>query len=352
MKKICAVLAALAALTVLIFAYPLVSSSNAPKQQKLSKYNKNVTEQIDALVESKESIDALMIASSDQILYSSGDASKPINTHSIRKSIMSVLIGMSIKDGMLTLDQTLEELSVDDAVSPLTELEKTATVENLLMSRSGIYISSAGEHDDQITKRPQRGQHKPGEVYFSNNWDFNALDTVLEEVGLPAQHRTYELARKLKFEDFNQDHFYYQTTDYSEHKQYTMFMSARDLIKVGQLILRNGITREGIQIISPEWVRKSTTSYTEVNLSPYTGFAYMWWTDDNTNTIWSDGWGGQFMMIDRANDLVIVSRNNTGRRLGELLWLSVLGNASNGSQYNLLKLRDIILGKKRNVIDK
>lgn len=58
------------------------------------------------------------------------------------------------------------------------------------------------------------------------------------------------------------------------------------------------------------------------------------------------------MMIDRANDLVIVSRNNTGRRLGELLWLSVLGNASNGSQYNLLKLRDIILGKKRNVIDK
>ncbi len=344
-KKISISLLAVVTISVTILSYPLVSNTTAKKPDDLSRYDDLTTRKIQSLMAADGTVDALMVASSDQILFSEGVVSKPINTHSIRKSIMSIFIGMSQAEGMLSLDQTLQELSIDDSVTPLTDVEKTATVEHLLMSRSGIYISSAGEHDDQITKRPNRGEHRPGEVYFSNNWDFNALDSVLEKVGLPTQHRTYELARKLQFEDFNEDHFYYQTTKHSEHKQYTMFMSARDLIKIGQLFLRDGRSHDGTELVSPEWIKKSTSSYTPIRHRVYTGYGYMWWVDKDTNTVWTDGWGGQFMMIDKDKDLVIVSRNNTGRRLGELLWLSVLGNASNGAHSNLLKVRDIVLNQ-------
>lgn len=35
-------------------------------------------------------------------------------------------------------------------------------------------------------------------------------------------------------------------------------------------------------------------------------------------TVWNDGWGGQFMIVDARHRLVLVSRNDTGRSLLQL----------------------------------
>lgn len=52
------------------------------------------------------------------------------------------------------------------------------------MSRSGIYLPAEGEHDAQITDRPLRESHKPGDYYFHNNFDYNALGIIfIQETG-------------------------------------------------------------------------------------------------------------------------------------------------------------------------
>ena len=337
---------AVCGLVFLVLLYPWVPGSSSTAIQPFSEYSATSTAKINMLVEEDTSLDALVVANSSHITLAQGEVTEPINTHSIRKSIMSILLGMSALEGKLNLNQSLAELGLDDALSPLTDTEKQATVADLMASRSGIYISAAGEHDDQISKRPARGSHAPGEVYFHNNWDFNALDSVLEAVGDATETRFLELADKLGFEDYQSGHFYYQETSASAHKQYTIFLSARDLAKVGQLVLRHGQTRSGEQLVSTGWIELITRAQAKIQHYLYTDAALMWWIDQKSNLIWADGWGGHFMLIDMENDLVIVARNHTGRRLGGLLWRSVLGHVEQGTQMNLMQVREYLLADR------
>jgi CubicO group peptidase (beta-lactamase class C family) len=72
-------------------------------------------------------------------------------------------------------------------------------------------------------------------------------------------------------------------------------------------------------VIPEEWIETSTTP---VSLQPedadlleneiMEGYAYLWWVDTDENTFWADGSGGQFLIVDQQNDLVVALRNNTG----------------------------------------
>ena len=55
---------------------------------------------------------------------------------SIRKSILAILYGKYVADGKINLEDTLEELGVDD-VGGLLPVEKRAKVRDLITSRIG-----------------------------------------------------------------------------------------------------------------------------------------------------------------------------------------------------------------------
>ena len=109
--------------------------------------------------------DAFVALKDEKLLAEWGDADLPINTHSVRKSLLSGLYGIAAEKGYLHLDQSLAELGIDDKVVPLTAIEKTATIRDLLESRSGIYIEAAGEAKGMKDGRPRRGAHRPGEAF-------------------------------------------------------------------------------------------------------------------------------------------------------------------------------------------
>jgi CubicO group peptidase (beta-lactamase class C family) len=85
------------------------------------------------------------------------------------------LYGIHVGRGDIDLDATLAELDIDDITPYLTPIEKTATIRDLLLSRSGIYHEAAGESQSMIDLRPERGSHPPGTYFYYNNRDFNAL---------------------------------------------------------------------------------------------------------------------------------------------------------------------------------
>lgn len=124
---------------------------------------------------------ALMIVQDGRVVARWGDTSRKVNMASVRKSLLSALYGSAVAEGRVNLSARLSELGIDDNTPSLTAEEKTATIRDLLMSRSGIYHPAAHETADIKRKRPIRGSHSPGTFWFYNNWDFNVLGTIYRQ---------------------------------------------------------------------------------------------------------------------------------------------------------------------------
>src|SRR5579859_476001 len=102
---------------------------------------------------------AVMIVQGGEVVSQWGDYDKKITSYSIRKSLISALYGIYSSDGVIDVNQTLEQLGIDDSPNPLTKQEKQARVVDLLRSRSGVYHPVDFESPSQISTRPPRGSH-------------------------------------------------------------------------------------------------------------------------------------------------------------------------------------------------
>lgn len=286
----------------------------------------------------------------DKIVFESGDTKKPVNCHSARKSIMSLLIGIARERGFLELTETLGDLGIDESKTPLTGQEKSASIRDLLMARSGVYLPAEAETDFAKANRPGREQYKPGEFFFYNNFDFNVLGAILEQKTGKSIGQFMEeyLAKPLGMQDFSASNVVYGNpwpvrNDHSDYRVYWIFLSARDLARIGSLVARNGMWN-GRQIISPEWIRESTEAYTAISdesMWPFDGFGYLWWSDKDSHTIWADGYGGQFLLIDTVNNISIAQRNFTGNSL-MTSGLFMLQRKRHGGRVHLMHIYEVI----------
>ena len=77
-----------------------------------------------------------MIVQNGVVVAEWGDVAVKSPAHSVRKSLLSALIGIAVEEGKIDLSSTLEELGIDDNEPSLTEIEKKATVGDLIKARS------------------------------------------------------------------------------------------------------------------------------------------------------------------------------------------------------------------------
>jgi CubicO group peptidase (beta-lactamase class C family) len=91
-----------------------------------------------------------------------------------------------------------------------------------------------------------------------------------------------------------------------------MFISTRDQARFGYLFLRNGRWKDK-QLLSEEWIRMlQAPSEAKFN------YGYMWWL--NNESIFSAvGFGGNYIVVDQENDLVIVARWLDSSKSNQLL---------------------------------
>ena len=59
-------------------------------------------------------------------------------------------------------------------------VEEGATLRNLLMARSGVYLPSGNEELTVLS--PRRGSYSPGTYFQYQNWDFNAAGAAFEKL--------------------------------------------------------------------------------------------------------------------------------------------------------------------------
>ena len=273
---------------------------------------------------------AVMIVDNGVVVDAWGDITRKFYCHSIRKSLLSALIGIHIEEGNIDLSKTMEELDIDDYEPSLTAIEKQGTVFDLIRSRSGIYHPALGEGYFMIPMRPERHAYAHGTFWYYNNWDFNALGTIFEQETATKIFEEFNnrIANPLQMEDFKISDCRYKTSeDYrqgpiSKHRYYQFRMSTRDLARFGFLYLRNGRWRDQ-QIISSKWVQESTASHSQI--WPDGGYGYMWWTGAKgglfanvivrEHSFLASGAGVNKVIVLPYRNLVIVHRVDTSKGL-------------------------------------
>ena len=269
-------------------------------------------EQAKRLYDSLEAA-AFMVVYDGKVLVSWGDVKRRFMCHSVRKSLLSALYGIQVDGGSIDLNKTLAELNIDDK-SPLTESEKRATIRDLLKARSGVYHPAAYETQAMKAKRPERGSHARDTFWYYNNWDFNALGTIYEQETRTDIFQDFKnrIADPLQMEDFRlMDGYHHLEADHSIHPAYPFRMSARDMARFGLLYLREG-EWNGKQIISKEWIKESTTSYSDAGNRG--GYGYLWWVSGEFKEVGmysAYGVGTQIISVLPGANLVIVQRVNT-----------------------------------------
>jgi CubicO group peptidase (beta-lactamase class C family) len=253
---------------------------------------------------------AVMIVQSGRVVDQWGDVSRKIQVRSVRKSFLNALYGIQVAEGHIDLGKSLAQLGIDDNAPGLTEIEKQATVLDLLRARSGIFHLVPRETPYMKANRPQRGSEYPGAFHYYNNWDFNVLGTIFEQATKKNIFDEFEMriARPTGMEDFVAKDGFYESGPESIHRQYMFHMSARDMARFGLLYLRKGKWNDR-QVVPEEWVVRSTTPYSAVppnNLMPFVGYGLLWWVAD-----WGYaalGASGHIIAVVPSKDLVVVHR--------------------------------------------
>lgn len=272
---------------------------------------------------------AMMAVVGGRSLFEYGDLAHLSYLASVRKSVLAILYGKYVENGTVRLDRTLRDLGFTD-VGGLQPRELEATIEHLLTARSGVYHPASNGGDDSASA-PPRGSQAPGRYFLYNNWDFNAAGAVFEQLTGRSIYEALEtdLARPLKMQDFDRTR-QRKSGDptRSQHLAYHMWLSTRDMARIGLLMLREG-NWAGEQIVSRAWVRRITslvTPFHEMN-PPHQrslgtgnrwGYGYMWWVWDAPNSsgpfvgaYTARGAGGQFITVLPQLDLVVAHKTDT-----------------------------------------
>jgi CubicO group peptidase (beta-lactamase class C family) len=258
---------------------------------------------------------AFMAVYNGRVLVAWGDIERRFMCHSIRKSYLSALYGIHMDEGRIDINRTIGELGVVDK-EPLTETEKAATVRDLLKSRSGVYLPAAYETARMKQLRPLRGSHAPNAFWYYNNWDFNVLGTIFRQVTGKDLFEEFKvrLAEPLQMQDYRLiDGYCHLEKENSLHPAYPFKMSARDMARFGVLFAQEGRWNER-QIVSDQWIKESTTSYSEAGEG---GYAYLWWIEGPTTMpgfYTARGSGGHIIGVSPKEKFVFVHRVDTYNR--------------------------------------
>lgn len=254
---------------------------------------------------------AVMLVHNGAIVSGWGDISGLAPVYSIRKSLLSALYGIHATNGEIDTSATLAELGIGDT-PPLTEAEQRARVADLLTSSSSIYHEAAYEPPGM--RKPERGSAAPGERWYYNNWDFNALGTIFEQETDKRIWEAFEeqVARPIGMEDFSSGWGgYHLQPERSEHPAYIVRMSARDMARFGLLYARNG-RWERQQVVPADWVETSGQIHKDVPYEPVAGYGLLWWIPSGElgeyQTYLASGTGSQSIIVVPELDIVFVHR--------------------------------------------
>ncbi len=106
------------------------------------------------------------------------------------------------------------------------------------------------------------------------------------------------------------------------HSGAGLFISAEDMARFGLLFLNDGVWKKE-RLLSSNWIEKAIAPSI-----PNVNYGYMWWLNKkgsrhweglSENIFYAAGFGGNFIIIDKENDIVVVTRWLEPSKIGEFI---------------------------------
>jgi CubicO group peptidase (beta-lactamase class C family) len=274
-------------------------------------------------------LSSLVIARAGETLveeyYRGMRADRSVNVKSVSKTLLSPLVGIAIRDGLLEgPDQRLDELLPEtydrlEAAGRFDARKRNVTLHHLLSMTTGIQGTSFGNYGAWVSSRNwvRDALRRPMECDPGRCWEYSTGNTHLLSVILSRQSgktlRAY--ARDVFFGPLGIPLYEW---DRDPQGYYlggnNMAMRPRDLLKFGQLFLDRG-RYEGEQLVPEEWI---DLAWRPRNRSPWNGhrYGYLWWTEEWAGEVahFAWGYGGQYVVVVPRLELVAVVTSSLARR--------------------------------------
>jgi CubicO group peptidase (beta-lactamase class C family) len=294
-----------------------------------------------------------MVIKGGYIVAQWGDINRVDMTFSVTKSFLSTMAGLALDDGLIK--------SINDQVSSYVWDDKFEGPHNSkitwlhLLQQTSDWYGCLFDICDWADRPPSRGSiddwkrrtlNDPGTSYKYNDVRVNLLaysllnvireplpavlkSRIMDPIGASTTWRWYGYENSW----VNIDGVMVQSVSGGGHFGGGLFISAADQARFGLLFLRKG-NWNGRQLISQNWV----TDVVKTSAASTT-YGYMWWT--NTGAPWkgvgegvyhADGFGGNYIIVDNENDLVVVVRWIDSPKVGEFMRL--VANSARNATFN------------------
>lgn len=261
-----------------------------------------------------DGIESLLVWQGGEYLveaYFEGRAQDQRDVRSVTKSITALLFGIAVDRNLVApSDPVTKYLSANHAEH--APGAHGLTLEHLLTMSAGLDWDEAqlAEYVDwqsalvpthHYLSRPR--VMAPGSAFNYSSGAAHLLSEVIAAAsGMPyAEFAQQHLFRPLGFGPVTWQQF----RDGSTNGASALKMSARDLIKVGQLMLADGVW-DGRQIVSADWLAQMTQR--QIGAGRAMGYGYLWWIPEYNERSWvARGFGGQQLVILPEHDSVVVT---------------------------------------------
>lgn len=241
---------------------------------------------------------------------------EPQDTQSVTKSLVSLLIGVAVKRGILRVDQPiLQDWSY--AASVINDPRwHQVTVGHLLTMTSGLPSEITDPtYDDAwfLNSDPLRFtleqtlQTEPGEAFHYSNAGTHLLGALLAHTV------------KQSLDDFAQEVLLTQLgiprRPWAKDAQGRvwgsgmLYLTPREMLRLGQLVLQEGWW-QGKSVLPAAWISQMTClrskGYTFMDGLP--GYGWLWWLPgpDEIPGFYATGYGGQYIAVFPTLGLVVV----------------------------------------------
>lgn len=281
-----------------------------------------------------------LIIKNGYIIAEWGDIQRVDMTFSVTKSYLSTLAGLATDARLIrTLDDRVNEYVWDETFEGPHNSKITW---RHLLNQSSDWSGCLFEICDWADRPPSAGTVdewksrkllEPGVQFEYNDVRVNLLayallqvwrkplpvllkDKIMDPIGASSTWRWYGYENSF----VNMDGLMVQSVSGGGHFGGGLFINTLDHARFGLLFLRKGKWKNR-QLISENWINAARQPS-----APNPSYGLMWWTNEKNelagvskNIYYANGFGGNYIVIDPEQELVIVTRWLDTQKLGELV---------------------------------
>ncbi len=273
-----------------------------------------------------------------------GDVDRVDMTFSVTKSYLSTIAGLAVDDGLIK--------SVNDKVNQYVWDESFEGAHNAkitwehLLTQSSDWSGSLFGLNDWADRPPKEGSiddwknrnlFEPGTNYEYNDVRVNLLaysllqvwrkplpmvlkEKIMDPIGASSTWRWFGYENSFVL----MDGLNMQSVSGGGHHGGGIFINTLDHARFGLLFLRNGKWKNK-QLLSEQWIKKAIQpSVANKN------YGYLWWLNTNENwkgiapkVYYAAGYGGNYIIVDKEHELVVVTRWIDDAQVSALLQLVI-----------------------------